>query len=320
MSDAVEGSISTEAVAEEVASTEVAQEAAPEIEAASPAAEPEAARQAAEDRKFAAKFAALSRREKQLKAQEREFQARLKQQEETAAKNTPKKEEIEPLEMRLKRNPLATLKELGLSYEQLTQIALNDGKLTPDIEMQLMRDELTKNSKSEVAELRAQLEADRKERKEQAEREASNRDAQAISAYKAQIADYVTAQASELELLAAEGEGAADMIFDVINAHYAQTLDEETNQGEVLDIKIAAEAVENHLLGEAKKRIGLNKIKKLLGASEVQNETQKVEQGKNTKASVTLSNEKSQVQSTKKSFLSDEDSKKEAAKLIVWNE
>jgi hypothetical protein len=70
------------------------------------------------------------------------------------------------------------------------------------------------------------------------------------------------------------------------------------------------------LLEEAKKRIGLSKIKKLLGASQ---ESPKKELP-NKKSSVTLSNTQSQVSQAADRFLSDDESKQQAAKLIKWIE
>lgn len=319
MSDTAEGSVPApvEAAQAEAEGQETAQlEAAAQTETA-PAAETETAN---EDRRFAAKFAALSRREKQLKAQERQIQERLKQLEATnKPAETPKPAEI-PLEQRLKRNPLETLKELGISYEKLTQIALNDGKLTPDLEMSLLKEDVEKKSRSEIEELKAQIEADRKERREAAEKAAKEQEERAIQTYKSQIAEHITAKAEDFELLNAEGaEEASEVIFDLINKHFQATMDEETGQGEVMDIQKAAEMVESHLYEEAKKRIGLNKIKKLLDASKPQQPTPASKQVSTSKPSVTLSNNNSQVQSAAKRFLSDEESKREVSKLLVWN-
>ena len=39
---------------------------------------------------------------------------------------------------------------MGLSYDKLTELALNDGKLTPEMQMRLMREELEGDYKSKV--------------------------------------------------------------------------------------------------------------------------------------------------------------------------
>ena len=82
----------------------------------------------------------------------------------------------------------------------------------------------------------------------------------------------------------------------------------------------ADEATAKALLEEAKKRIKLDKIKKLLEASAPAQPTPKSKPSEQAKASVTLSNDTSQVQSTKKSFLSDDESTAEVAKLLVWKD
>lgn len=319
MSDAAEGTISAESTAPiEAAATEEAQIDASNTQQAEPETKPAATQ---EDSKFAAKFAALSRREKQQKQAEREFQARVKEFEtRSAPTEAPKPAEL-PLEHRLRRNPLETLKELGISYEKLTQIALNDGKLTPDLEMSLLKEDVEKKSKSEIEQLKAELEADRKERREAVEKAAKDQEDRAIQNYKTQIVNVVKANSEKYELLAIEGdEGASEMVFDLINGHYRATIDEETNQGEVMEIEKAAELVEDYLYEEAKKRFNANKFKKQAEASKTQQQTPGSKQVSQSKPSITLSNNNSQVQSAAKRFLSDEESKREVSKLLVWKD
>ena len=114
--------------------------------------------QEGEDDQFSRKFAALSRREKEIRAKEadyeqkvEELQARLYELE-----NDPEEPQI-PLEERLRRNPFETLEEMGLGYDKLTELALNDGKLTPEMQMRLMREELEHGYKSKFEELEERL-------------------------------------------------------------------------------------------------------------------------------------------------------------------
>ena len=80
---------------------------------------------------FDKKFAALSRKEKALRDRELELEQKY-----------GNKEKELPLERRIRANPLKALEELGLDYDKLTELALNDGRLTPDMQMKLMREEL----------------------------------------------------------------------------------------------------------------------------------------------------------------------------------
>ena len=52
--------------------------------------------------------------------------------EESNKEQEPEVEPEIPLEYKLKQNPLKALEEMGLSYEKLTELMLNDGKLTSE--------------------------------------------------------------------------------------------------------------------------------------------------------------------------------------------
>lgn len=297
------GTISTEAPAE------VLEQAAESLEAAAPEPKPEekvveVEKAAEEDKRFAAKFAALTRREKEIRQREKAVEQRLRQIE-AQMKQEPAKVEpvVEPLERRIRKDPFNTLKELGVDYSTLTQIALNDGKLTPDLQMQLMREEIENGYKSEISEIKKAM-AERVESEKKAKEQA------AIDSFKAGIANSIVGNAEQYELLAAEGEYGVDLVYDVIDRHYQETED-------VMDVQEAANLVEEHLLEEAKKRIELKKIKKLLEPSQAKVPTEPSKVPKKTSA--TLSNEASQVQPNTGRFLSDEESKREAAKLIKFN-
>ena len=294
----VEESIAVENVEAAVEGTLEGEQPETEVEAV-------ATPQTEEDKRFAAKFAALTRKEKAVREQEKRINARLQELEaKLAAQPKPAEKPVEePLERRLKRNPFEALKSQGLDFETLTQIALNEGKLTPELQMQIMREEIESKYNSQIEEVNKKLAA--REKREEEERQAAT-----INNFKNQIADTIKSAASEYELVAAEGQEGVDAVFDIIDAYYQET-------GEVLDIKEAVEAAEEELLKQAKKRIGLSKIKKLMGASETKTQETKPQQVKKT--GVTLSNEAAQVQSNSGRFLSDEESKAEAAKLIRFN-
>ena len=83
--------------------------------------------QEGEDDQFSRKFAALSRREKDIRAKEAEYEYRMRELEERLQElQSPPEEPQAPIEERLRRNPFETLEELGLGYDKLTELALND--------------------------------------------------------------------------------------------------------------------------------------------------------------------------------------------------
>lgn len=259
-----------------------------------------------EDKTFAAKFAALTRKEKEIREREKHVEGRLAELEAKMSElNKPEVvEEEEPLEMLMRKNPLEGLKKFDLDYETLTQIALNDGKLPVELQLKLAQQQLDAKYSGELEKLRNEL-AEKDKKSEEV------RHKQVIEGFKNQINEEIVSNPSEYELLNANREDNIELVYEVIEEHYNQT-------ESVMDVKMAANLVEEHLLEEAKKYLEKSKIQKLMGASE---KTQEVKP-KETKSqeSVTLSNSQSQISNAGERWLSDEESKREAAKLIRWTE
>ena len=89
---------------------------------------------------FASKFAALSRKEKALRERESEYESRFEEMERQLAEYEQSNQEPEiDWEHMLRNDPLGALEEAGLGYDKLTELALNDGKLTPDMQLSAMR-------------------------------------------------------------------------------------------------------------------------------------------------------------------------------------
>lgn len=261
--------------------------------------EPEAEQESEKDL-FASKFAALSRREKALRQREKEMESRLadlesKLQASEAPKEEPKVEEV-PLEYRLRSNPLQTLEELGLNYQTLTELALNDGKLSPDMKLDLLRQDLEKKHQSEIEELRNQILEDKRAREEE-------KYEQTINNFKAQISEVVSTS-PEFELI--QANDAVDVVYDVIEQHYKDT-------GRILDTKEAAEQVENFLMEEAQKLLKLNKL--------AQRKAEEVKPPVTKKATPTLTNSQAaQVPHREEKLLSNEESLARAAQMIKWQD
>ena len=195
----------------------------------------------------------------------------------------------------LKKEPLKVLNESGLTFEQLAEMVMNDGKPTQD----MVLNEYEKKFMSKVQELEKKL-AD-KEAKEQ-----EDKYNQAIAQFQGQLTDFVT-KTEDYELIRAND--AVDLVYQVIEQHHAET-------GEILSNKDASDAVEEYLLEEAKKLVDREKVKKLLSS-----QTPTKTATSTGKSSPTLSNAAA-AQATKSAarLLSDEESKAEAAKLIRWDD
>jgi hypothetical protein len=222
-----------------------------------------------------------------------ELEAKMKSME------MPKAEPVKaPLEYRLKREPLKALEDEGLSYEKLTQLILNDGKQSPEVQMQLMREELENKYNARIEQLEKSIQD--KEVKKQQEYEA-----QVVQNFKNELNEFVNNN-EEYELIKANN--AADAIYSVIEEHYNKT-------GRILSNKEAADAVESHLLGEARKLLKLKK----LAQQEVKIPVKKPEVKVNAPS---LSNAHSATLSTGtgKKLVSEDESKLAAASMIRWDD
>lgn len=267
-------------------------EAAPEEEAKPVEEAPK------QDDKFAAKFAALTRKEKEIRAREAKVQQQLAELEARIKASEAAAQEVDKyknLPERLKKEPLKVMEESGLTFEQLAQMVLNDGKPTQD----MVLSEYERKINSKVEELEKKLQE--KEAKEQQERQE-----QALQAFTAQLTDFVT-NTPDYELIRANE--AVDLVYQVIEDHYSET-------GEILANKDACDAVEEYLLEEAKKLIDRDKVKKLL-----QPQTATKAADSSGKSSPTLSNaQAAQAPKNTARFLSNEESLAQAAKLIRWED
>ena len=241
-----------------------------------------------QDSEFDRKFAALSRKEKALRDRELELE-----------KKFGSKEKELPLERRIRSNPLKALEELGLDYDKLTELALNDGRLTPDMQMKLMREELENDYKEKFNSLEERINA-----KEKMEEEAKY-DA-VKQGFVGEIESFINENQSDFEYVA--HNEATDVVYDVIEEHYNET-------GRILDIKEAVEAVESYLEEEAEKLLNLGKVKNRLTSMKDEYEQPQ------RQSQVTLSNAHSaQANERVGKKLSDEESKREMARMLQWDE
>ena len=248
---------------------------------------------------FSRKFAALSRREKEIRAKEVEYDQRIAELE---ARFQPKKEvEKEPelpFEYRLKQNPLKALEDMGLSYDKLTELALNDGKLTPDMQMRLMREELENDYKSKYKELEDRI-------IEKEKNDEQRRYDEIETGFKNEIEAFVSSKPEQFELI--QANEAKEVVYEVIEEHYNET-------GKILDIEEAANAVESYLEEEAEKLLKLGKLRSKFNTGDIEQEPQRQSQ-------VTLSNAHSaQANERVAKKLSDEESKREMARMLQWDE
>jgi len=256
-----------------------------------------------EDQRFAQKFAALSRKEKQIRDRERQMQAQMAEYQKKLEQLEAERKEVEKykeMPKRLKQNAFEVFKEAGMNEEDVIKLLANNGKMTPEME----RAELEARMEARLAELQKKLEE--KDQREQEEKLNST-----LNAFVSELTDFVN-NTPDYELIRAEN--GIELVYQVIEQHYARTL-EETGEGEVLSNKAAADLVEEYYLNQAKKMVDREKVKKLLTPPPAPVAAPK---GKPTP---TLSNtQASVVPSQTKPNLSKEESLKQAAALIRWED
>ena len=256
----------------------------------------EASEEGSNQDQFASKFAALSRKEKALRERESEYDSRFEEMEKQLAEYEQSNQEPEiDWEHMLRNDPLRALEEAGLGYDKLTELALNDGRLTPDMQMKAMREELENDYQRKFEELEERLNV-----KEESEAESYYDSVQ--ENFQDEIVGLVHSDPERFELVqASEADG---LIYDVIEEHYNET-------GRVLEIEEAADAVESYLEEEAGKLMRLRKVGGRFGIDPL--ELEDMEQ-------VTLSNEHSaQVNyDGANRMLSNDESKARAARMLQW--
>lgn len=296
------GSQASEAAAFISASEPVNESAAPVVEE-NQTTEESSESEPAEKDDFSKKFAALSRKEKEQRTEREDFERQMaefkqmKEEFEASKEQKPEPEPELPLEYRLKKDPLGTLAELGLGYDELTNLALNDGKLSTEMQMKLMREELETGYQSKIQELEEKLDSKWKQDEE-------SKYEQTVTGFKNEINQFVDSDPEAYELIAANN--ANDLIYEVIEEQYNET-------GNILEMKDAADAVEAYLYDEAQK---LLKLKKLSVRQEASGEQKPNEQAQ---PSTTLSNAHSaQALNETDRKLSKDESVAKAASMLKW--
>lgn len=208
----------------------------PAVPAAPPAPDPATpAAPAKPDTDFSSKFAALSKKERLYQINQRNFKAQREQFEKDRAAYAAEKAQWDT---EWKENPLDAIKRRGVTYEDLTKAALNDGKFDPATEVKSVRDEI------------AQLKKDNEEKdrlaQEAAKTGAEQAEAQAVSDFKVNIGAHVDANKEKFELVA--HFEAQELVFDTIEQHFTRTKDAGTPK--VLSIEEACALTEAYLESE----------------------------------------------------------------------
>lgn len=267
--------------------TEQAQTESPEVAQAAPTEEVKEEAKApaptAEDVKAHERFIAAAKREKALREKERAIKA---QSEEVA--------KLKAAHDRVKSDPLAALEELGLTYEQITNLILEKDLPAKEPSPAEIAQKLVKE---ELARYQEEM------RKAQEQEQLRNYE-RTVASVKSQVADIASKAGEQYELV--HSLGASDRVWSHIEETFEKT-------GKALPLEQAIADVEAELESELKQRIlGLKKVSKLM-APQAQAKEQRG-------ASPTLTNKVSSESGAFQtdSYSSDDDMLEKIAKQLVW--
>lgn len=220
-----------------------------------------AAPKAAEEPNSSA-FAQLARREKAMRVEAQKLKAEREalQAEREALKPAPaapidRSRFIDPAD--LESDPLAALAKLGISYDSLTQRALNAP--TPE---QIEYSRTVTELRNEIKALREEQDGIKNSSKQQQEEGYK----QAINQITSDVKSLV--YSSETYELVKATNSTKDVV-DLIEKTFKEGLDDDHPKGTLLGIEEAAKIVEDYLEGEALKLARLKKIQTKLKPAEV---------------------------------------------------
>lgn len=194
---------------EAAAPTAGAPNATPAPDATAPGSAPGGTPNAASDKDkerdlFSEKLELLARKERMTYRKHQEIKAKEREIAEKEARYA----KIEEARSKAKQNPLDALREMGLSYDEITQYMLNGGKPTEANEIQSVRGELEA--------LRKQLDDEKKASDLRAQSERTAAETQAIEDFKGEIASFVEQNKDKYELLSLRGTAVED-VWNAIN-------------------------------------------------------------------------------------------------------
>ena len=249
---------------------------------------------------FAQKFGALSRRERELRQREASFKEREAKLE--AQIESMREQIMGEFKEQLRTNPLQLLNDNEITFDRLTEMQLNDGKPTTEMQLAAIENKLRKEYNDKIRELE---DAYNNDKQVQAEEHYN----QVIDDFVGELENFVNTSQDDdgtpkYELI--QANNAVDLVFDVIDEHYSQ-------HEKILSKEAAADMVEAYLEEEAKKLLSTKK----LGFKKQTDEQQSGDKQQST----TLSNEHTAEAGTPgdRRSLTREQSLAQAAQLLKWD-
>lgn len=306
MSDAIEGS--SEPVVEQIVDQNAPVDAAPETVEPPKVEEPA---KPAENPKLAQAFAALTRKEKQIRQQEQQLKA-MRSEMEAWKKQQEQQKSVKSLKERVAERGIAALEEEGLSYKELTEQYVLKGEPTPEERQSQALESL----RAEINALKNERAKEREESEQKLKELTAQQEQKVRQNYLTSLKTHLSENGEKYELIVANDAhskvyAAMEEAYNMLEQEHGP--DFKMSQAEIDALRdAAAEEVEAQLLEEAKKIASAKKVKGLFGNPEPKIEPKK--------SSPTLSNTLSQqVPSKSERHLSEEESKKLMASMLKFN-
>lgn len=239
------------------------------------------------------RFAALSRKEKHLREQEDSIKA-----------NQDKYKGYDDINERVKKDPLAVLKQYGISLDDLIAASLGEDAPEATVEEQL------KSLRAEIAKDKEDVLSASKQ-KQQDEEDAYQSDIdEAILVHKNSIKDHLGQNSEKYELISLTQS--EDLVWAVTEAHYEETQ-------EVLTPEVASQKVEAHLEGQTRAAMKLTRFQEKKAETtgfEIQESNPTPERKESSTLTQALSGTAPDKSTT--DSLSHDESRKAAASLLKW--
>lgn len=287
----------------------------PAATAAPPVPEVQKAPEPKQDDRFAAKFAALTRKERELREREGKSKSVVEAAEAKAEQYRNKYGQYESLDETLKTDKRAGLKFLmdkGLSVEELSDMLLEELNPDPERKLQKTTSEIEKRLMDRIAALEGKLTA-----KEQADLDAQKDVEKAnfektVTQVKSDIKEFVDNASDDYELI--KLNGAYETVFEVMQEHYDDQVAKNVSPDriKILSYADAAKWTESYLDEQATKQYEAKRAKQAL----------KTEPVKAKPTSPTLSNTLSTEvpSSAEPKAKTREESLRKAARLLRFSE
>lgn len=262
--------------------------------------------------KFASKFAALTRKEKEStekwKAKDTEYATKVAEIEAKASKYLP----YEKLDAEIstdKRKALDFLISKGLTTEDIAQLLMDEANPDPEQKLKRSVSDTETRLMKEIQALKQSLEDKDAKKIKDDEDSAKKQHDKVVQSVMTDLTDFVN-KTDDYELI--RTYNSVDMVYNVMNEHYMEQVNKGTPEQliKILTYKDACDAVEAHLDEQVKTVYEAKRAK----------QAPKQEQ-KEPKTTQTLSNTlSSEVPSSGDQKLSNEQLIKEAAKQLRWVE